>query len=62
MLKFHSNCYTEMWLVVSFQFYYLFLNSFLKLGELDLVLNFLLSSKGEGKKLEISVTTRSDFL
>jgi len=48
-------------LTVSFQFF-LFLISFLKLGELDLVLNFLLFSEVEGKKLERSVTTRSDFL
>lgn len=48
--------------MASFQFYYLFLNSFLKLGKLDLVLNFISSSEGEGKQLGISVATRSDFL
>lgn len=48
MLKFHSNCYTEVSLMVSFQFDCLFLMSFLKLRLLDLVLNFLLSSRGGG--------------
>lgn len=50
MLKFHSNCYTEVSLMVRFQFDYLFLMSSLKLGLLDLVLNFLLSGRGEGDK------------
>lgn len=62
MLKFSNSCYTEMRLMVSFQFYYLFLNSSLKLAKLDLVLNFISSSEGEGKQLGISVATRSDFL